>query len=66
MSGHSCRDALERVFEYLDNELAPATPLRSSIISRSAAVVTPSSSIANLSRTRCSVQRIASVARPKD
>lgn len=24
MSGHSCREALERVFEYLDNELAPA------------------------------------------
>jgi mycothiol system anti-sigma-R factor len=24
MSGQSCREALERVFEYLDNELAPA------------------------------------------
>ena len=24
MSGHSCREALERVYEYLDNELAPA------------------------------------------
>ena len=24
MSGQSCREALERVFEYLDNELPPA------------------------------------------
>ena len=24
MSGHSCREALQRVFEYLDNELPPA------------------------------------------
>jgi mycothiol system anti-sigma-R factor len=24
MSGQPCREALERVFEYLDNELAPA------------------------------------------
>lgn len=24
MSGHSCREALERVYEYLDNELGPA------------------------------------------
>jgi mycothiol system anti-sigma-R factor len=24
MSGQSCREALERVYEYLDNELAPA------------------------------------------
>lgn len=24
MSGNSCRDALQRVYEYLDNELPPA------------------------------------------
>ena len=24
MSTHSCREALERVYEYLDNELSPA------------------------------------------